>query len=893
MNVCLLTACGLIFATPPNDEVLCERTTLVQKLPAREWATFRLLETTRSGEQRGIYGLSSVTVPPTGWEIQAVTILTTASSPGKWVKLRRARLNVLPKKGDIPSPDDDPRHGREVKVSVREFSKGVFAVVAPDLNLRLKPGDYWVGLTPICDFSTHGGAGHLLASAVRNARFDDVVRSPDGDGGAMPFLRNWAPLGPRIFSVPGEHLAIKIEGRRVARGRVVEWPTEAGPEVKRLHLRFAVFNPLAGQPKVPVELAARPTGRLWIVQSRSRVDQPFRAALSRAGATPLRYLPDDAYVVLLAPDAVETVRGLKIVRWVGQYHPAYRIDSGVLSEPIKDGAGGKLPRNEPEGMRRVRVYLFERGAAPKKSVAEAIRTAKGEVLFQSTRGSYIVANVPRDQVATLARRDEVCAIERDFEGFEPQQFGPGELYGGSKARVTMAQVRELCGAEVLKRAGYEGLGVRVGFWDDGIRTDHIDLLARGLITFVGPRARANANHGTAIAGILCGEGRGDPMARGLLPLGSLVFASSLASNAAADGYGIVEQFVSEHRAALMSNSSGGRFGVPAVTHYDGYAALLDDLVLQNDLLFCSAIGNDGPGKGHAGSWAKNVLQVGGVHPHGSIRREDHGPLAFTTGPAADGRVKPDLVHFGFGIYTASAAGPRVYENFAGTSCAAPLVAGHCGLMFEAWAGGAFGTRPLGRTVADRKPHAATAKALMINSAYCYPLGKGKGRLTRYQQGWGMPDLARLYESRKRLFVVDQESALHDHQAVEYRLRVAEGEPELRATLAYTDPLGMITSAKALVNDLDLIVIAPDGRRYFGNHGLLEGNASREAGTPDRVNNVESVFLDKPTPGIWRVVVVAHRIAWDERQGTATKGQAFGLVVSGVEPEPVRPKPLGK
>src|SRR5262249_49749143 len=161
----------------------------------------------------------------------------------------------------------------------------------------------------------------------------------------------------------------------------------------------------------------------------------------------------------------------------------------------------------------------------------------------------------------------------------------------------------------------------------------------------------------------------------------------------------------ERRAALISNSTGGRAGVPPVTHYDGYAALLDDLVLQHDLLYCSAIGNDSPGKGHAGSWAKNVLQVGAVHPHGSVRREDHGPL-FTTGPAADGRVKPDLVHFGFGVYTLYPSGPRDYENFGGTSCAAPLVAGHCGLMFEAWADGAFGTQPLGKTVTDRKPHAA-------------------------------------------------------------------------------------------------------------------------------------------------------------------------------------------
>jgi len=210
----------------------------------------------------------------------------------------------------------------------------------------------------------------------------------------------------------------------------------------------------------------------------------------------------------------------------------------------------------------------------------------------------------------------------------------------------------------------------------------------------------------------------------------------------------------------------------------------------------------------------------------------------------------------------------------------------CGLMMEMWADGAFGNMPLGRTVFDRRPHAATAKALMINSAYRYPVEGTDPVFTRFKQGWGMPDLGRLYESRKKLFVVDQEMALRDHQAVEYRLRVPEGEPELRVTLAYTDPLGTTATAKVLVNDLDLIVIAPDGKRYCGNHGLIDGNVSRAGGTPDRLNNVENVFLDEPVPGVWQVIVAAHRIAWDQHHGTTACDQDYALVVNAVEPDRV-------
>jgi hypothetical protein len=361
----------------------------------------------------------------------------------------------------------------------------------------------------------------------------------------------------------------------------------------------------------------------------------------------------------------------------------------------------------------------------------------------------------------------------------------------------------------------------------------------------------------------------------------LVFAIDQGIPLHEDRYGLVERFVKDHRAVVLSSSSSNWGGGGHIKHYDGYSFLLDDLVLESDLLICTAIGNHPGTAGHCGSWAKNALVVGGVDARGSLRREDHRFGHFTSGPAPDGRVKPDLVHFGRNVYCAAASSTRGYGPFGGTSCATPLVAGHCGLMMEMWADGVFGKLPLGRTAFDRKPHAATARALMINSAYRYSVEGDKPAFTRFNQGWGMPDLARLYESRKKLFVVDQEMAPHDHQAVEYRLRVPEGESELRATLAYTDPLGTTSSAKDLVNDLDLIVIAPDGKRYYGNHGLLDGNVSRAGGTRDRLNNVENVLLDKPAPGVWQVMVAAHRIAWDQHRETTAWDQDYALVVSGV------------
>lgn len=68
---------------------------------------------------------------------------------------------------------------------------------------------------------------------------------------------------------------------------------------------------------------------------------------------------------------------------------------------------------------------------------------------------------------------------------------------------------------------------------------------------------------------------------------------------------------------------------------------------------------------------------------------------------------------------------------------------------------------------------------------------------------------------------------------------------LRITLAWSDPPGSTLSATALVNDLDLEVVTPDGLR------LLRGG-NDEAAVPqiiDSLNNVEKVAVRLPTPTI--------------------------------------------
>ena len=79
-----------------------------------------------------------------------------------------------------------------------------------------------------------------------------------------------------------------------------------------------------------------------------------------------------------------------------------------------------------------------------------------------------------------------------------------------------------------------------------------------------------------------------------------------------------------------------------------------------------------------------------------------------------------------------------------------------------------------------------------------------------------------------------------------------GEPAsgrgLYVTLVWTDPPAQVTAGPALVNDLDLLIDGPDGDIYPG------GGTSA-----NRVDNVETVRLENPTPGKYTVQVIANRV----------------------------------
>jgi hypothetical protein len=277
-----------------------------------------------------------------------------------------------------------------------------------------------------------------------------------------------------------------------------------------------------------------------------------------------------------------------------------------------------------------------------------------------------------------------------------------------------------------------------------------------------------------------------------------------------------------------------------------------------------ASGNSGEEQGTPGT-AKNAICVSAARAGGDVVELGDG----NTGPTADGRRKPDLMAVGCGLHSAlvgtdCGVGPR---HECGSSYATPHVAAAAALVrqffMEGW-------HPTGRaTPSDRLvPSGALLKAVLLGATHgpAHPDDA---------EGWGVLDLSRglpFAGDRRRMRILDVRNAEGLQTGAQRSLTVPlDGDEPLAVTLVWTEPPGAV-NARPVVNDLDLVVGAPDGTTLLGN--VLRDGESVPGGEPDELNNVERVVVGRPTPGAWTVTVRAVRVARGD------PGQGFALVVTG-------------
>lgn len=684
------------------------------------------------------------------------------------------------------------------------------------------------------------------------------------DSAALSAITDRPVIEARLIDVPGSSIRLTVwrecaDGEEVAAsfyalsrdGRTF---SQARPTSYELRLRAGDFDPLCDTPQSAPGLSVKTDCRLFIVQFWTPPLEVFREQIAALGGRVHQYLPQHAHIVEMDAATKRQVEALPYVRWVGPFHPAYRLEPSLRAKLEKDGIA-TVPS-------RYNIMVLERGLRQQETVAERIAALGGTIDALSPHGFRLQATLTPEQLLDIVRMDEVLYVDR-----------------WSPPVPAMDIVREIGGANYVESVGgYTGSGVRAEVMDQNLYDTHPDFAATPPI-FHGLRSGPNS-HGTATYGICFGDGTGFAGARGLLPDGQGIFADF---TELADRYVHTAELQADPYFAVLQSNSWGTSSVPP-QGYSTVSAELDDIVFLNDILVLHSMGNGGSsGSPFEQAWAKNVASVGGVFHQNTLTTDDDCWCeSGIPGPAPDGRIKPDLVHFYDQVLTTAPNGG--YVIFGGTSAATAITAGHFGLLFQMWNDGIFGnTIDPGGTVFDNRPHAATAKALLINTISAYPFSGLDHDLTRTHQGWGLADLRRLYDVRERMLIVDQTDVLAPFGVKNYPVDVSPGEAALRVTLVYPDPMGDVASSVDRINDLTLRAVAPSGTIYWGNHGLLEGNWSQPGGEADTLNTVENVVVQNPEPGTWTVAVHADEINEDGHPATPELDAVYALVVSGVAP----------
>ncbi len=621
-------------------------------------------------------------------------------------------------------------------------------------------------------------------------------------------------------------------------GGVVESP-------HAIHLKSGTFEPAPGiEPELreTVRRADRPV--LGLLQLDEVPDEAVRAQLERAGVELFEYIPNNTWIARLPVD-VERVASVITVRWVGRLLPQDKLSPDL---------GQILTGQE-------RSDLILNVEAVKGSVHEAaarVQALGGRVLERDDELSALHVALPHQSVQSLAASDAVLWIS-------PQP--PRALFNNrSRANANANQVQ-------ATPYGLTGAGVQLGIWDGGQVFTHTDFTGRLTRIELGGSALGQ-RHATHVTGTMAGSGaRSQPL--GFAPL----LMRGYATGAQIISYIFDGVPYSEHNAAIntwgidLSQNSWGYVvdSVNCAFYGDYYldSREYDRIVTgayNRRIPVVFAAGNERDDGDCGMSTVPPFLNYSNLPPPGTakdivtvgaINGDNSAMTAFSSwGPTDDGRLKPEVVAAGCNVNANpqpaifSTVPTNGYDVDCGTSMAAPAVSGSIGLLLQRYrtACPATGTDPL----------PSTLKALLIHSAR--DLDDATSYFNRgpdYASGYGALDV----QAAVDLLPFHREDQVGHGQTDTFQITVTQ-QSNLKVTLAWDDPAAAANAAVALVNNLNLELVAPNGtvhRPWVLSPAAPASNATRGV---DNRNVVEQVVVDSVTnltAGVWTIRVIGTNV----------------------------------
>lgn len=688
----------------------------------------------------------------------------------------------------------------------------------------------------------------------------------------------------------------------------VNAPSQAASALTRL-------RSTSGAGSVAGSVAAK---AFFVVQFKTVIGAEDRKNLTTLGAQILRYVPDDALIVKADARIAQTIALSSLnIQAVLPFHADWKMSpqlntASVFTATERTAVLVALFPGETSEKLIAAITALPRAkvmASSDRSVVAELSRAQVETIAKVEGVEWIE---PAPRVQSLDMRG--LADDATTTGATTGATAPNGNYTDLTGFESGTKLLNVAAAYAR---GYTGRGQILSMADTGLdsgsaATVHGDFKDRLPVGFsFGLYADSWADpmgHGTHVAGSVMGSGaasggalRGGSYEASFVPEGmwspmmeGLTVPTKL-SDLFSSAYGA--------GARIHTNSWGAAQDLGA---YDGMASQVDEFMAANpDMLVLFAAGNSGvdadkdgrvdPNSIGSPATAKNVLTVGAsknyvvnggyqmklsetrlkdswpVEPLASSKLSENpqGMAAFSSrGPTQDGRMKPDVVAPGTNILSvhsqvkgAEALWGLYNNDYAwsgGTSMATPVTAGTVGLLRQYLV--------QGRGLAQ--PSAALVKAILMHTATdLYPgqfgeVGAAHGQefLTRrpnVDEGYGRVDIDKATDLGAAI-LVDEKVGLATGEAHTYPVKVTSAA-HLTATLVYTDAAGSASAQKALVNDLDLVLVDQNGV---------------ETSLNDHLNNSEMIQADV-VAGTYTIKVKGTNVP----TGPAAGKQPYALVLS--------------
>ncbi len=453
---------------------------------------------------------------------------------------------------------------------------------------------------------------------------------------------------------------------------------------------------------------------------------------------------------------------------------------------------------------------------------------KDEIRVVRHRGRLWRVQLPASRLSELPELPYVAWIEP-----VPPRGEPEDTRGRSLLRVNAIN------GLLPSSYHFDGSGVGVLVRDDGALGPHIDFHGR-LHNAVG--FSLGGTHGDGVGGIMAGAGNLDPYMQGMAS-GAEVYAIPYQAD-------FLDNTLDLHieEGVLVTNSS---YSNGCNTGYTAIAREVDQQMYDYPtLLHVFSAGNSNNndcGYGAGAQWGnitgghkqgKNVIATANLHQNGNLVNSS------SRGPAYDGRIKPDIAANGAGHYSTSEG--NTYQEFGGTSGAAPCIAGIAAQLHQAYQ----------TWNAGNLAPAALIKTVLLNTAT--DLGEPG---PDFKYGWGQANALRALRALEEGRYA--EASLDQGENASFSLEIPAGLAQAKIMLYWADVPAFPDVPVALVNDLDLTLEAPDGTIYLPHvpdHTPDPDQLDLPAAPgEDHLNNVEQVALENPMPGNWTVHVNGYAI----------------------------------